>query len=173
MIEPITLGQLLKILKPDELINLYAEINEFVTQGFFTGKVEALPADYCEKYKDFPVTALYTPYYQVKSPEVDEKLEGQNVGFQISLAIPETYPYHGYSLKKFLDTLGDEEEITIFDGNCDTTSDLFVGKKKDIPADILSQVENREVAFAEKLTYVPVENESNDSLQIILQEESN
>lgn len=163
MEEWITLGQLLDVLNPDEPIDIFVTINQYMSEGLYEGVARDFPADYYEEYKDFPVIDFGTA-------SNDDELDKDNIGLQITLVIPETYKYNNYTLKKILDTLDDTEVIRIYDANNPMCEYAFEGIKKSIPVDILHQIEDREVAFAKKIHTTEDENKLEIILQIVSKE---
>lgn len=171
MSEMITLEQMLGVLKPNEPITIGVDIASGTIRYLFSGRVENLPMNCYEKYKDYPVYACHLPNYDqlVWSPDkqtADDEIANFDIGLQIVIGISETYPYYKYSVKQFLDTIDDNEYICIDDAKNYNIDYLYEGLKKDISEEILSEIENREMVFAEKPTFVDSDPDSKDHLVI-------
>ena len=175
MSENITLEQLLAVMKPDEPVNIGVEINQNVSEAFFIGKVETFPESFYEKYKDYIAISMNTPATFDPGFNMEEdvrqkfkEIYDSDKDLHITLAIPENYPYYKYNLKNLLDTINDNEKVSILDPTDSYNFEVDEGLRKDIPEGTFNQIENRKVIFVEKPVFMDENEES--SLAIYLEE---
>ena len=166
-----TLEQLLAVLKPEELVNISVYINPYVSETFYSGTVERLPENFYEKYKDYIVFTMHTPdtfdpdypYYDMAEDTQQnfEEIPNRDKNLQIMLTIPKPYPYYKYTLRNLLDTIANNEKISIYDPTAGCVFFVYEGIKKNMPERVLNTRGNRKIIFVEKPVVIDANEEHN------------